>query len=334
MHIKKHKLNIIYLILLLITILVSGCDKGTDEENTDEANLPKLTTTPINEITHSTAKSGGSIVFAGSAIKALGCCWSTSKTPTISDFRTTDSLGALSFNSYLTGLAANTTYYARAYATNLTGTGYGNVIAFTTLSAPPEKPIDQDGHTFDTVKIGSQVWMKENLRVTHYQNGDAIQNVTDNSKWSKLTTGAYCNYNNDVNNSKIYGRLYSWKAVKDNRKICPKGWHVPSDSEWWALVDNLGGDKIAGGRLKSTGTSHWKNPNLGATNASGFTALPGGYRYQDGVFLSLNYGGGWWTSTEAISTNGWYRYLFYDDIGVTRSYYNDKLAFSVRCVKD
>ncbi len=160
---------------------------------------------------------------------------------------------------------------------------------------------DIDGNVYHTVTIGTQTWMLENLTVIHYRNGDEIPNITDFNEWNELTTGAYANYNNDPNNSKTYGRLYNWHAVSDSRKITPAGWHVPADLEWQTLINYLGGDSIAGGKLKETGTEHWLSPNDSATNESGFTALPGGrYPTDSYEFLRMNASGSWWSSTAVI----------------------------------
>ena len=194
---------------------------------------------------------------------------------------------------------------------------------------------DIDGNVYQTVKIGDQWWMAENLKVTHYQNGDFIPNVTDDNQWINLTTGAYCNYDNDSTNVATYGRLYNWYAVADSHNIAPAGWHVPSDAEWQTLVDYLGGDTVAGGKLKESGTTHWSSPNTGATNESGFCALPGGYRYYyNGAF---NYVGGsaiFWSSTESDISFAWYRGLYYCNTDVNRSDCNKQYGFSVRCVRD
>jgi len=131
---------------------------------------------------------------------------------------------------------------------------------------------DYDGNVYNTVTIGTQIWLKENLKVTHYNNGDSLPNVTDNDEWTGLSTGAYCNDNNDTATVAVYGRLYNWYAVHDSRKLCPEGWNTPDDEDWVKLSGYLGNQ--AGGKMKETGTVHWLFPNTGATNQSGFTALP------------------------------------------------------------
>lgn len=196
---------------------------------------------------------------------------------------------------------------------------------------------DIDGNVYQTVTIGTQVWMAENLKVTHYRDGYAIPNKTGED-WSSPDvqyTGAYCEYNNDVNNVATYGRLYNCFAVTDSRNIAPAGWHVPSDAEWQILFDFLGGTLVAGGKLKETGTAHWLSPNVGATNESGFTALPGGWRSYDGNFNWMGNYAFFWSSTQTIvGLLAYYQLLTYDGPEVIR--YEDYMyyGFSVRCIKD
>ncbi|MBN2615651.1 MAG: fibrobacter succinogenes major paralogous domain-containing protein [Bacteroidales bacterium] len=199
---------------------------------------------------------------------------------------------------------------------------------------------DIDGNVYKTIQIGDQIWMAENLRTIHYRNGDPIKNVENSDSWITLTTGAYCNYENtfDKNEIATRGRLYNWYAVSDSRKIAPSGWHVPTDEDWKILVGNLGGDSVAGGKMKEEGTFHWNSENVGANNESGFTALPSGYRDQYyGSFSGINYNAFWWTSTEDSETHSWYRYLNNQLTSVGRFSWdvgNKKSGFSVRCVKD
>ncbi len=188
------------------------------------------------------------------------------------------------------------------------------------------------GQTYKVVRIGNQIWMLKNLKVTKYNDGTDIPNVTDNDQWAKISTGAYCWYRNDKNNSETYGALYNWFAIETG-KLCPTGWHVPSDSEWLELTNFLGGEDVAGGKLKESGTTHWKSPNKGANNESSFTALPGGSRYCDGSFNYIGDHGFWWSSIEDSSTHAWYRFMSFDQ-GLMRSYYNKTGGFSIRCIKD
>ena len=196
---------------------------------------------------------------------------------------------------------------------------------------------DIDGNVYSTVQIGSQIWMSENLKVTHYRNGDAIPEVTDNSTWVGLNTGAWCNYNNNTGNGTIYGHLYNWYAVDDPRGIAPEGWHIPSDNEWQTLVDYLGGSSVAGGKMKETGTTHWNWPNTGATNESGFKALPGSYRSpNDGNFYSIGYLADFWSSSEYSNYDVWVwdRRMFHNSTEVARETMPKDGGLPIRCVKD
>lgn len=194
---------------------------------------------------------------------------------------------------------------------------------------------DVDGNVYKTIKIGSQEWMVENLKVTHYRNGDPIPNITDNKEWINLSTGAYCNFNNDVGNVAIYGRLYKGYAINDIRGIAPEGWHVPTDVEWQTLMNYLGGNYlVAGGKLKGTGTAYWTSPNTGATNETGFAALPGGYRGPNGNFYTLGDLAFFWSSTEYGTKGAWGWNLSYYHTKVFRSGFDRRYGFSVRCLRD
>jgi uncharacterized protein (TIGR02145 family) len=307
-----------------------GTGYGNTIAFTTSAMLPVLTTAAVSEITETTAQCGGTIISDGGAtVNARGVCWSTSPAPTLVDNITIDGVGIGSYTSSITGLTGYTPYYVRAYATNSVGTSYGNVQTFTSGTVT-----DVDGNGYQIVTIGTQVWMAENLKVTHYRNGNAIPNVTDGGTWAGLTTGAYCENNNDVINVATFGRLYNWFAVNDSRNIAPVGWHVPSDAEWQTLVDYLGGDAVAGGKMKEAGTSHWLSPNTGATNESGFSALPGGYRFKDGNYPGIGYEAIFWSSVEDNSIDAWYWVLGCNNSGVSHSNLNKACGFSVRCVKD
>lgn len=302
---------------------------------------PKIETHPIvggelvTNISQNSATSGGWIDSdGGSPIIALGVCWSTSIDPTITNNKTTEDIGKIRFSSTLTGLAPNTKYYVRAYATNKFGTGYGNNIGFTTSNNTENNTVtDIDGNVYHTVTIGSQIWTVENLKTTKLNDGSSIPNVTDNTAWIALITPGYCWYDNDISNKKDYGALYNWFAVNTG-KLTPKGWHIPSDEEWQSLVNYLGGEDVAKGKLKEIGTIHWNSPNTNATNLSGFTALPGG-SIEDIGFNSLRNLGGWWSSTENEGCGAWYYRLFNTNstLGMRDCYYR-RTGFSVRCIKD
>jgi uncharacterized protein (TIGR02145 family) len=200
---------------------------------------------------------------------------------------------------------------------------------------------DNDNNNYATVQIGtgksgSQVWMAENLKTTKYNDGTNIPLVADNEAWTNLNTPGYCWYNNDASTYKnTYGALYNWYSVNTGI-LCPTGWHVPSDTEWTTLTTFLDGESVAGGKLKKTGISYWQNPNTGATNETGFTALPGGYRSSGaiGLFYVIGFYGNWWSSTGYDVNSSWYRYLGFSYNYVYRGYYYKKDGYSVRCLKD
>ncbi|MCX6152809.1 MAG: fibrobacter succinogenes major paralogous domain-containing protein [Candidatus Kapabacteria bacterium] len=183
-----------------------------------------------------------------------------------------------------------------------------------------------------SVKIGKQIWMLRNLNVSKYRNGDPIPEVTDGAAWLALSTGARCSYNNDPSNDGTYGKLYNWYAINDSRGIAPLGWHVASEAEWDTLAQ--GGISIAGGALKEAGTSHWVIPNTGATNLSGFTGLPGGYRLGNGTYQRLTQIGGFWTSTINDETSSFVFNLVFNTISLSKNPQFNGTGFSVRCVKD
>jgi len=185
-----------------------------------------------------------------------------------------------------------------------------------------------------TIVIGTQQWMKENLDVLTYRNGDVITQITNTTDWGNATTGAWCYYNNNPANGAIYGKLYNWYAVNDSRGLAPRGWHIPTDAEWTTLGTLLGGDAAAGGKMKTTGTTRWTTPNTSATNVSGFAGLPGGDRVTSGSFVDVGSYGLWWSATERDSTTARYRYLSYNNGSLSGDYDNKKIGFSVRCLRD
>ena len=214
----------------------------------------------------------------------------------------------------------------------------------------PSTVADIDGNVYNLISIGSQCWMKENLRVSKYRNGDSIPNHRDDSTLQENTQGSFSPYENFSPHSAVYGNLYNGYAVADPRGLCPAGWHVPTEADWTALVktldpnaytsdDSTTQSQVAGGFMKSTGTYQagtglWFDPNTGATNSSGFTALPGGYRFYGNNFYALGISGFWWTSTPDSVDRAWFRTIFNEEANVYRSIANKKAAFSVRCVRD
>ena len=193
---------------------------------------------------------------------------------------------------------------------------------------------DIDGNIYNTVIIGSQCWMRENLKTSKYRNNTNITYVTDDVIWEPLTTEAWCYYANDTSNNGVYGKLYNWYAVNDSNGLCPAGWHVPSVSDWTTLTNYLGGAITAGSKLKEADTIHWLSPNQGATNQTCFTALPGGYRNPYGNFNGLTWGGYWWTSTEDGSWAAHNRLIYFDYTNVYSDGNHKEAGLSVRCLRD
>jgi uncharacterized protein (TIGR02145 family) len=198
--------------------------------------------------------------------------------------------------------------------------------------------IDVEGNSYKTVYIGTQQWMAENLKVSKYNDGTSIPNITVREDWSFLTSGAWSYYNNDATNNIKYGKLYNWYAVSPttngNKNVCPSGWHVPTDVEWTVLTDYLGGSNVAGGKMKEVGTISWQSPNTNANNGSLFTGLPGGHRDAIVNYINIFLKGSWWSSSEYDTKNGLSRYLSGSDGVAYRDGTNKKNGFSVRCLKD
>lgn len=299
--------------VLCITVLYS-CEKKE---------VPNVTTSETSNISFNTATSGGTINDEGSGtVTVRGICWSKNLNPTTADDRTIEGGGAGSFISNLTQLDHGTTYYVKAYATNSAGTGYGMAMSFKT-------------GTYQTVSIGTQVWMSNNLNTTTFNDGTVIPLVTDNTIWSNTSTPAFCWYNNDETIYKEkYGALYNWYAINTG-KLCPTGFHVPSATEWTTLINFLGGDVVSGGKLKHNGFQYWLSPNQDATNETGFSAVGTGFRfYLDGSFIKLYIDSYFWSSTEATSTTAYRVGLTYS---LGRALYTTSTkphGFSVRCIKD
>lgn len=192
---------------------------------------------------------------------------------------------------------------------------------------------DIDGNVYNTVTIGSQVWMKENLKTTKLNDGSSIPNVTDQTQWTTLNSSGYCWYDNNSGNKTTYGALYNWFAVNTD-KLCPAGWRVPSDDDWTTLTQFYGGDNEASAKLKEEGTAHWAAPNTG-TNESGFTGLPGGARIGfDGTFMEISTGAHWWSITEFSGSNAHYCGMVNNNTIVYRNNDDKRNGFSVRCIKN
>jgi len=316
--------------------------------------VPVVKTTEITHLTDTSAVGGGTIIDCGlSEVNTRGVVYSLNEYPTLENYKTVDGSGPGFYTSEITGLYPATTYYIRAYATNNAGTGYGPQLSFTT-----KKPIldtqtitDIDGNVYTIISIGDQFWMAENLRTTRYRNGDIIPNITDNQEWQSLTTGAWVIYDNDHSQDTTYGKLYNWYAVDDERGLCPEGWHVPSDEEWKKFELYLGMPKQSideegfrgsneGGKIKSTRTvpdphPRWNTPNLAATNETGFSAVPGGYRNVHGYYDGKGSYAYFWPSLPGISKIfSWNRELASNESGISRGRFDKRSGFSVRCIRN
>ena len=305
--------------------------------------FPQVTTASITSIFADRATSGGTVVSdGGSMVTIRGVAYGTATSPTISGSITSNGSGTGTYTSTLMGLTGLTTYYVRAYATNSGGTAYGNEVTFTTPAIPSfscgtSTVSDVDGNNYNTVQIGTQCWTQSNLKVSKYRNGDNIPTGLSNTAWYNTTAGSYAIYDNDPVNDGLYGKLYNHYAVMDTRGLCPTGWHVPTDGEWTTLETFLGGSSVAGGALKSTVTQPtpggWNLPNTGATNSSGFSAGPGGPRYNYGDFLNVGYTSYWWSSS-LYGTDAWFRVLYFNSGNIPRNGSYRTYGCSVRCLRD
>ncbi len=333
-YVSRDKTYFMILRFLFITYVIvtlsfsSGCKKD------DNVTRPKVSTAQVIAILPGSATCGGNITRdGGSEVSARGVVWSKSAIPTLENNvgKTTDGAGTGSFVSNLSALTSNTSYFVRAYATNSAGTSYGMFVTFTTETVSGTFTDTRDGNAYKWVEIGTRVWMAENLKYLPDVAGPAA---------GSQTTPYYYVYGYDgtsvpdamaTANYTTYGVLYNWEAACSS---CPEGWHLPGDTEWTELTSHLGGHDVAGGELKETGTTHWMNPNTGATNKTKFTALPGGHRTIDGTFIQIGGGGIWWSSTESSIDYAWYRGIGHDYSGVYRRNDSKVIGFSVRCVRD
>jgi uncharacterized protein (TIGR02145 family) len=332
-NIMKRVLNLLVLFCLVPgMILINGCK--------DDPVLPVITTAEVTGVSINAAISGGDITSdGGGEIIERGVCLGTTPEPTITDTKIVSGSGPGEFTSNLTGLLSGTTYFVRAFATNEAGTAYGEEFSFNTKIA------DADGNQYNIVFIGSQVWMAENLKTTTYNDIDhtTVPNVTSGTAWAALLTPGYAWYNNDESyNKPVYGAIYNWYAVVGGN-LCPTGWHVPTDADFNTLEIGLGLPSAQvdvwgwrgtdhGSKLKST--TGW-NAGENGTNSSGFSALPGGYRYySDGAFYNQGTLGYWWSATEHDAPRAWYRRMDGSNSAVYKASAEKKAGKYIRCVKD
>ena len=325
---------------IILSILILSCRKVVT------VRAPDVVTTAASQVLYFTASSGGAVGDDGGLLTYRGICWNTVSDPTIDNSMTVDGTGEGDFTSLMYNLKPGTKYYVRAYATNSSGLVYGDNITFTTHITGTNfnsgliysTLIDIEGKSYKTIPVGSQVWMAENLRTKKLNDGTNIPLVTSNGDWANLDTPGICWFNNnDSIYENIYGAYYNWFAVNTG-KLCPVGWHVPTDAEWQILVDFLGGDEIAGSKIKEVGTNNWVFSNRDATNQSGLTGLPSGLREATyGLFQGDGSFGGWWSATDASTGpfgTAWNRSIHGDTTVVGRSQIFKKDGFSIRCLKN
>ena len=340
--------KIILIFSLLALVSCSTNESTNSQNNLPQITFPQLNTNSISNVTPTSIVSGGNITTnGGSNITVSGVIWSTAQNPNISlTTKTSDGSGGGNFVSNISGLLPNTTYYVRAYATNIKGVSYGNELKFTTdLYAFTQGSIikDIDGNQYPTIitNCSNQVWFQKNLNVSHYKNGDVIPQVTDPTAWANLTTGAWCYYNNDPITGAIYGKLYNWYAVNDPRGLAPEGWHIPSTSEWQNFAQCLRGTDSAGGGMREQGNAHWNvaydqyGVKQNNRNQSGFTALAGGTRYHYGAFDKILYSG-LWCSLETTPNVVASCSINYDESSLSISSKGGikNYGYSVRCLKN
>ncbi len=305
-----------------------------------------VTTNSVSELTETSATLNGNVIADGGAeVTERGFWFSTSESPETTGTKLQAGSGTGNFSKNQSGLTSGVVYFIKAFATNSEGTAFGEEISFQAWIDPL---IDIDDNNYKTIQIGNQQWMAENLKVTHYSDGTLIQFLKSATAWAELSPldKAYCVYNNDASYGAVYGALYTWSAAMNGavssdenpsgiQGICPSGWHLPSETEWQELYIYLGGEQAAGGKLKEAGTNIWFTPNTGATNESGFSAFPGGYRKINGVYENEGRNGVWWSSAEnEISPENMAigRGMYYDNSVLSIFPWNKESGFSVRCV--
>jgi uncharacterized protein (TIGR02145 family) len=331
--------------LTIFTVLSGSVIVLTTCKKSEDSTLSEVTTTTsyASFIGQKWATLNGT-VNANNQINEVSFEYDTTETFGHSIIGTPDTVSgntSTSVSAILTGLTPNTKYYFRIKAVSSSDTTRGAYMTFTTTnpgmstiifnpSLAYGSVIDIDSNVYKTILIGHQTWMAENLKAIRYNDSTAIPFIPKESDWSDLSTPGYCWYNND---SVVYGAIYNWHAISINN-LCPAGWHVPTDAEWTTLMTFLGGENIAGGKIKETSITHWLTNNSGTTNETGFTALPGGYRNYSGTYSNIKRYGYWWSSTESSSVDAVCRSMLYSFTSVDRSNSSKKSGFSVRCLKD
>ena len=348
---KRRVRKILFGMIVFMPVLIE-CERFEPE------NILVITTDDITSFTEGIYVFNGTVVNIGKdEITQHGFCWSESGNPVIDgpliQLGSGESKG--SFSSTVSNLSASTTYYVKAYAIANSVPEYGNEKSFTTSPLLSDTVTDIEGNIYKTVKIGDQTWMAENLKVTRYPDGTPIPFIEDSAIWFHLSLydQAYCWYDNMITNG-YYGALYTWSAAMNGTEgsdanpsgiqgVCPDVWHIPSDSEWKQFEMFLGMSQEEadgtdwrgtdeGGRMKHEGTIFWEDPNTGATNESGFSALPGGWRHGGAFFVGLGTNARFWTSSKM--SYAWIRGLDYNSSQVYRDFTGFYRGHSVRCVQD
>ncbi len=340
-YIKSLHSSLILVSAVLLSVVLAGCGKE-EEVKPPEPILPQLTTSGIEYVTPASVFCTGAITDPGNLeITEKGLCWDDDPVPEVTNSKKAHysvTPYTAGYRFLLTDLLPETVYYVRAYAITEKGTSYGNEVTFTTpadLSGTWGTVTDVEGNVYKTVSIGTQVWTAENLKTTKFNDGSDIPMVTGDTKWSFTCTPTYCWYDNDEAKYKdVYGALYNF-YVAQTGKICPEGWHVPTDDEWILIESFLGGSDVAGKKMKEAGFEHWLKSGSSheATNESGFTSLPGGLRAENGRFYDIGEHNYFWSSTQNY-TCAWYRVQSaYGDFNF-RGCLSIRNGGSLRCVKD
>ncbi|HOZ13547.1 MAG TPA: fibrobacter succinogenes major paralogous domain-containing protein [Tenuifilaceae bacterium] len=298
--------------------------------------IPTVITSNAINITNSSATIGGNITSdGGSTILERGVYWGTVPNPVINGSKLVIENSNASYSLTINSLSESTKYYIIAYAINNIGEAQGDEISFTTNSEVGGNTVtDIDGNIYNTITIGNQVWLKENLKTTKFQDGTDIANITDGTEWANMTTPAFSWYNNDISYKNPYGALYNWYALSNNKGVCPTGWRAPSDEDWDILASFLGGSSIAGSKLKEAGTLHWNSPNLYSNNESGFTAIPTGYRDGfSGIFNSFGEEALLWSTSQPFDLWKSMVYLTNGNEELLKTTYLKPYGLSIRCIK-